>query len=111
MLLCVLALAGCGGDDGETLPPDAPSPTDVPFGTTAIVVVVNPSVNDANTKTGLATPGTIREGVTLTTDDNVTATTGPDGIARCRHHGIAGDPGEQGGPQLLEDERRGDVVG
>jgi hypothetical protein len=79
-LLCVLALASCGGDDG-TLTPDANSPTDVPFGTTAIIVVVNPIVNDANTKTGLPTPGTIREGVTLTTDDNVTATTGPDGIA------------------------------
>ncbi len=80
-LYCVLALAACGGDDGGTLAPDANSPTDVPFGTTAIVVVINPTVNDANTKTGLPTPGTVRAGVTLTTDDNITATTGPDGIA------------------------------
>lgn len=81
-LFCVLSLVACGGGgdgDGET--PDANNPTDVPFGTTAIVVVVNPTVNDANTETGLPTPGTVREGVTLTTDDNVTATTGPDGIA------------------------------
>jgi hypothetical protein len=79
-LLCALVLAACGGDDGNTTP-DANVPTDIPFGTTAIVVVVNPVVNDANTKTGLPTPGTVREGVILTTDDNVTATTGPDGIA------------------------------
>lgn len=79
-LLCALVLAACGGDDGNSTP-DANVPTDIPFGTTAIVVVVNPVVNDANTKTGLATPGTVREGVILTTDDNVTATTGADGIA------------------------------
>ncbi len=78
--LAVLALAACGGDDGGG-DPDANNPTDVPFGTTAIIVVVNPIVNDANTKTGLPTPGTVREGVTLTTDDNVTATTGLDGVA------------------------------
>ena len=78
--LCVLLLAACGGGD-PPLAPDANSPTDVPFGTTAIIVVVNPAVNDANTRDGLPAPGTIREGVTLTTDDNVTATTGPDGIA------------------------------
>lgn len=78
-LFCVLALVACG-DDGAALP-DANSPTDVPFGTTAIVVVVNPIVNDANTEMGLPAPGTVREGVTLTTDDNVTATTGADGVA------------------------------
>lgn len=78
-LLCALVLAACGDD--APLAPDANSPTDVPFGTTAIVVVVNPTVNDANTETGLPAPGTVRAGVTLTTDDNVTATTGPDGIA------------------------------
>jgi hypothetical protein len=79
-LLCLVVLAACG-DDGGTATPDANSPTDIAFGTTAIVVVVNPTVNDANTVTGLPTPGTVREGVTLTTDDNVTATTGADGIA------------------------------
>jgi hypothetical protein len=79
--LCLLTLAACGGGDSAPPTPDANNPTDVPFGTTAIVVVVNPVINDQNLKTPLATPGSIVEGVTLTTDDNVTATTGPDGIA------------------------------
>ena len=60
--------------------PDANDPTSIPFGTTAIVVVVNPIVNDANTAQ-VPAPGVIREGVTLTTDDHVTATTSTDGIA------------------------------
>lgn len=75
-LLCLLALPACGGDDGGTI-----DPTDVPFGTTAIVVVVNPPINDANRETGLPTPGDVVAGITLTTDDDVTATTGADGIA------------------------------
>lgn len=73
-------LAACGGG-GDSPTPDANSPTDIPFGTTAIVVVVNPPINDANLELGLATPGTVVEGVTLTTDDGVTATTGADGLA------------------------------
>jgi hypothetical protein len=73
-------LSACG-DDGGSATADANSPTDVPFGTTAIVVVVNPTINDANAKPGLPAPGAVVAGVTLTTDDNVTATTGPDGIA------------------------------
>jgi hypothetical protein len=60
--------------------PDAADPTNIPFGTTAIVVVVNPVVNDAN-KATVPAPGAIASGITLTTDDNVTATTGPSGIA------------------------------
>lgn len=79
-LLCLFIISGCGDDGGSTTP-DANSPTDVPFGTTAIVVVVNPTINDANAETGLPAPGTAVSGVTLTTDDNVSATTGADGIA------------------------------
>ena len=60
--------------------PDANDPTNVPFGTTAIVVVVNPTINDANSHT-VPAPGTARAGVTLTTDDHVTATTDATGIA------------------------------
>lgn len=78
--LCLVMLSACGGD-GAIGAPDANSPTDVAFGTTAIVVVVNPTINEANQKTGLPAPGTITSGVTLTTDDNITATTGADGIA------------------------------
>lgn len=79
-LLCLLMISGCG-DDGGSATPDANSPTDVPFGTTAIVVVVNPTINDANAEAGLPVPGDVASGVTLTTDDNVSATTGADGIA------------------------------
>jgi hypothetical protein len=76
----LFVVCACGGDGGSATP-DANSPTDIPFGTTAIVVVVNPTINDANAKTGLAAPGSAVSGVTLTTDDNVSATTGADGIA------------------------------
>lgn len=77
-LAFLLCAAACGDDAATT--PDANDPTNVSFGTTAIVVVVNPVVNDANAKT-VPSPGTTRAGVTLTTDDNVSATTGADGIA------------------------------
>lgn len=79
-VLCLCVVAACG-DDGGSATPDANSPTDVPFGTTAIVVRVNPAINDANAKTGLPAPGGLASGVTLTTDDDVSATTGADGIA------------------------------
>ncbi len=78
-VLCLSLLAACGDDGGGS--PDANNPTDVPFGTTAIVVVVNPTINDANAKAGIAAPGSVASGVTLTTDDNISATTGADGIA------------------------------
>jgi hypothetical protein len=74
----LLLTAACGGSDGAM--PDANDPTDIPFGTTAIVVVVNPAINDANSQT-VPAPGTTRAGVVLTTDDGVTATTDADGIA------------------------------
>ena len=78
LLFSVLVMAACGGSGSPK--PDAADPASVPFGTTAIVVVVNPTVNDANNHT-VPAPGTARAGVTLTTDDHVTATTGADGIA------------------------------
>jgi len=79
-LLCTLALAACGGSGSGSVMPDAADPTTIPFGTTAIVIVVNPVINDAN-KAIIPAPGAIVSGITLTTDDNVTATTGPSGIA------------------------------
>ncbi|MBS1119078.1 MAG: hypothetical protein H6Q90_1306 [Deltaproteobacteria bacterium] len=78
-LLGLITAAACGGS-GSSTPPDANDPANVPFGTTAIVVVVNPTINDANSQT-IAQPGTTRAGVTLTTDDGVTATTDATGIA------------------------------
>jgi hypothetical protein len=83
----ILALAGaaaifcaaCGSDSNGT--PDAGNdPTEVRFGDTVLVVVLNPTVNDANSAT-VPTPGTARAGVTLTTDDDVTTTTDATGIA------------------------------
>ena len=72
--LFVPLAAGCGGNDAGT------SPTDVRFGDTALVVVVNPVVNNANTRT-LPTPGQTRSGVRLTTDDGIAATTDDSGVA------------------------------
>ncbi len=68
-----LTLISCGSD-GSNEPPN------VTFGETTIVVVMNPPVNDANA-TDVPTPGSSRGGVTVTSDDGVTDTTGSDGIA------------------------------
>jgi hypothetical protein len=72
--------AACGGDSDGGGGPDATTPTSVKFGDTVIVVVLNPVINDANDTT-LPSPGTVRAGVTLTADDDTTATTDADGIA------------------------------
>lgn len=77
--LLLVLLVACGGSSSSGTP-DAQDPTQIPFGTTAIVVVVNPTINDANAHT-VPAPGTARAGVTLTTDDHVTATTDANGIA------------------------------
>lgn len=76
-LFALSVFAACGS--GSTAP-DANDPANVPFGTTALVVVVNPTINDANAH-AVPAPGTARSGVTVTTDDHVMATTGADGIA------------------------------
>jgi len=60
--------------------PEPTDPASVPFGTTAIVVVVNPAVNDANAHV-VPMPGAARAGVTVATDDHVSATTDAAGIA------------------------------
>jgi len=78
--LLVFGLVACGGDDGSGGPPDASLPTDVKFGDTALVIVLNPVVNDVNDRT-VAMPGTARTGVTFTSDDGVSAMTDASGIA------------------------------
>lgn len=73
-----LAVVGCGGDGSDT-PPEI-LPTDIQFGDTALVVVLNPVVNDAN-KRSVPAPGTVQAGVIVSTDDGIADTTGADGIA------------------------------
>ncbi|HEY5922226.1 MAG TPA: hypothetical protein VIV11_11170, partial [Kofleriaceae bacterium] len=70
-----LVLAACGDDPGTNV-----DPTEVRFGDTALVVVVNPTINDAN-RHSLAAPGTARADITLSSDDGVTDTTDAEGIA------------------------------
>lgn len=76
-LTLAVAAAACGG---STSPADANDPAGVPFGTTTIVVVVNPAVNDANLHV-VPLPGATRAGVTVSSDDKVSATTDASGIA------------------------------
>lgn len=76
LLVLVLTTAACGSDDA----PVDTDPTDVRFGDTALVVVVNPAVNEAN-DFDVPAPGSARAGVVLASDDGLTDTTGPDGIA------------------------------
>lgn len=71
----MIAIAGCSGDGAQQV-----DPTGVHFGDTALVVVVNPAVNELN-KHSVATPGDLRSGVVLSTDDGVSDTTGADGVA------------------------------
>jgi len=77
-ILSLVVSGACGGSGSGM--PDANDPASVPFGTTAIVVVVNPTINDANMHS-VPAPGSARAGVTLTTDDHVSATTDATGIA------------------------------
>jgi hypothetical protein len=71
-------LVACGSSSAT--PPDASDPSSIPFGTTAIVVVVNPTINTANARS-IAMPGGARPGVTVTSDDHVVATTDATGVA------------------------------
>jgi len=77
ILACSFFLVACGGDGGGTQEVD---PTDVAFGDTALVVVVNPSINDANKKT-VPAPGPTRPNLVIRSDDGIADTTGADGIA------------------------------
>jgi hypothetical protein len=72
-----IAIAGCGGSDGQDQEID---PTGVRFGDTALVVVVNPVINELNNQS-VAMPGEQRSGIVLSTDDGVSDTTDADGIA------------------------------
>src|SRR5688572_17877267 len=77
-LYAVLSLAtfACGGDDGGGMI----DPTDVRFGDTALIVVVNPAINDGNRHT-VPVPGSTRSGIVIRSDDGLSDTTDADGIA------------------------------
>lgn len=66
-----LAVVACG---------DGTGPTDVPFGVTTFVVLVNPRVNDANQPT-VPTPGTTQSGVSVSVAGGPSGTTDASGIA------------------------------
>lgn len=64
----------CGGNDQDQ------DPTNVALGDTAIVAVVNPAVNDANSAT-IPTPGVQRSGVNVAFGDGTSVTSDVDGVA------------------------------
>ncbi|MEX0692444.1 MAG: hypothetical protein WD934_01825 [Gemmatimonadales bacterium] len=70
VMLPLVLLPGCG---------DPTDPTEVTFGETTIVVIVNPQVNDVNEAT-LPAPGTVRSGVTVSITDGPSGTTNTDGV-------------------------------
>ena len=71
-------LVACGGGSGG---PDEVDPTDVRFGDTALVVVVNPVINEPNTTTVPAPGPAVPSSVVLRSDDGIADTIGSDGIA------------------------------
>lgn len=76
-LCSLLAAVGGGCSDGE---PDSLDPADVRFGDTALVVVVNPAINDGN-RGPVPAPGALRAGITVADSNGPAAQTGDDGIA------------------------------
>lgn len=71
----LLIVVGCGGGGGDGVDPD-----EVRFGDTALVVVVNPAINDGNAE-DVPAPGSARAGIRLASDDGLVATTDAAGIA------------------------------
>lgn len=94
-----LALAACG-DDTVT------NPTDVTFGETTAVYVVNPVVNDASQK-AVPTPGPTQSGVDVAVQDGPSATTDAGGVAvlapvPAGTNGVSFDDGSNTGSLSLE---------
>jgi hypothetical protein len=73
LLLSASLTVACGGDD-------ATDPSDVTYGETTIVVVVNPTINTAN-GVGVASPGAARSDVSLDLDDGPSSTSSAGGVA------------------------------
>lgn len=72
LFLCALLSLGCGGDD-------ATDPSDVTYGETTFVVLVNPTINTAN-GVSVAPPGAMRSGVSLGVDGGPSSTSGANGV-------------------------------
>ncbi len=73
-LIAAGLLAGCGNRAGSRNP-------DQPFGSTALVTVVNPQVNDGNTTAIPESAAVVREGVGVDVDPGGAATTDTTGMA------------------------------
>lgn len=78
-LAALALLAGCGSDDDDE--DDKTHDPDQPFGATAIVVVVNPSVNTGNASPVPNQLGTEREGIAVDAQPGDAATTDATGLA------------------------------
>lgn len=71
LLFVGLAVFACGDDTTD--------PTDVPFGVTTFVVLVNPRVNDDN-KATVPTPGTTQSGVSVSVANGPSGSTDVNGV-------------------------------
>ena len=69
---CLVAALACGGDTGT-------EPTEVTFGETTFVVLVNPVVNDDN-QAGVPTPGTTQSSVTVSVAGGPSGSTDANGV-------------------------------
>ena len=72
MLAAVAAFVGCGDDSGT-------DPTDVTFGETTFVIVVNPPLNDDN-EASVPAPGSVRSGVSVAVQGGPSGTTDANGV-------------------------------
>lgn len=70
-LLSLAATASCG---------DSTDPSDIPYGQTTFVMVMNPAVNDENDES-VPTPGTERSGITAAVDGGPSAVSSLTGVA------------------------------
>lgn len=72
----MVAVAACGGDD-------ATSPTQVTFGETTFVIIVNPPINQVN-QASVPSPGTARLNVTASVQGGPSGVTDQDGVVVLR---------------------------
>jgi hypothetical protein len=68
----------CGGASNAPVP--SPAPTSVAYGDTAVIVWINPPINDAN-QLSVPAPGTVRAGVVVDVVGEAAVKTASDGIA------------------------------